>query len=90
MLIQVRNLEVRAAQFDVEVPPGEIDFFDEELRQIGPLKATGKAELEMGGLGEIRVSGHLSVQTEAVCARCLEAARVANTATHGLSNPISC
>jgi len=75
VLIHVRDLEVRAAQFDVEVPPGEIDFFDEELRQIGPLKATGKAELEMGGLGEIRVTGHLSVQTEAACDRCLEEAR---------------
>jgi uncharacterized protein len=75
VLIHVRDLEVRAAQFDVEIAPGEIDFLDEELRQIGPLKAQGKAELVTASLGEIRVTGHLTVQTEAACDRCLEAAR---------------
>ena len=74
MLIHVRDLEVRAAQFDVEVAPGVIDFLHEELRQVGPLKAQGKAELVTEALGEIRVTGHLSVLTEAACDRCLDTA----------------
>jgi len=75
MLIHVRELEVRAARFDVEIAPGIIDFLDSELRQTGPLKARGRAELVTGALGEIRVSGHLAVDMEAACDRCLEAAR---------------
>jgi uncharacterized protein len=43
---------------------------DPKLRQKGPLKATGKVEILLGD--EIRVSGHLSVQMEVDCDRCLE------------------
>jgi uncharacterized protein len=75
VLFRVRDLEVRAARFDVEIAPGEIDFLYEELRQIGPLKAGGKAELVTGALGEIRVTGHLSVTMDAACDRCLEDAQ---------------
>jgi uncharacterized protein len=75
VFFHVRDLEVRAKQFDVEVAPGVIDFQDEKLRQIGALKAEGKAELVTGALGEIRVSGRLIVQMEADCDRCLEPAR---------------
>ena len=75
MFVHVRDLEVRAARFDVEIAPGAIDYLEEELRQIGPLKAAGKAELVTGSLGEIRVSGHLAVEMEAACDRCLEAAQ---------------
>jgi uncharacterized protein len=75
VFFQVRDLEVRAKQFDVEVAPGVIDYQDEKLRQIGPLKAEGKAELVTGALGEIRVSGRLIVEMEADCDRCLEPAR---------------
>lgn len=74
MLFRVRDLEVKAARFDVEIAPGTIDFLDEELRQVSPLKAGGKVELVTGALGEIRVTGHLSVLTEAACDRCLEQA----------------
>lgn len=78
MLIHVRDLEVRAAKFEVELAPGTIDFLggsDSELHQAGPLKAHGKAELVLGSLGEIRVTGHLSVTMETPCDRCLETAR---------------
>jgi uncharacterized protein len=83
MLIHVRELEVRAAKFEVELAPGTIDFLggtrdgDAELRQAGPLKAHGRAELVLGSLGEIRVTGHLSVTMENPCDRCLETARFA-------------
>ena len=75
MFVHVRDLEVRAARFDVEVAPGVIDYLDSDLRQSGPLKAAGKAELVTGALGEIRVTGHLTVPMESACDRCLDAAR---------------
>jgi uncharacterized protein len=75
MFFHIRDLEVRAGLFNVELGPGEIQFFDSKLRQIGPLRAAGKVELVTGALGEIRVKGRLSVEMEADCDRCLEAAR---------------
>ncbi len=75
MFFHVRDLEVRARSFEVEPGRGEIEFLDPKLRQIGPLKATGKVELVTGSLGEIRVKGHVSAQMEADCDRCLEPAR---------------
>src|SRR6185437_5795206 len=74
MFFHVRDLELRAGRFDVELPPGKIEFFDPKLRQTGVLKAAGKVELVTGALGEIRVSGHLAVPMEADCDRCLEPA----------------
>jgi uncharacterized protein len=75
MFFHVRDLEVRARNFDVELKPGELEFLDPKLRQIGLLKAAGKVELVTGALGEIRSKGHVSVQMEAECDRCLEPAR---------------
>lgn len=75
MFFHVRDLEVRARNFDVELLPGEIEFLDPKLRQTGPLKATGKVELVTGSLGEIRARGHVSATMEADCDRCLELAR---------------
>ena len=74
MFFNIRDLEVRAAPFDVELPAGAIEFPDLKLRQIGPLKATGKAELVSDLLEEVRVTGHLSVQMQTDCDRCLEPA----------------
>lgn len=76
VFFHVRDLELRAARFDVEMPPGTIEFFDPKLRQAGTLKASGKAELVSGSLGEIRVRGHVAVLMEADCDRCLEPARL--------------
>ena len=76
MFFHVRDLELRAGRFDVDLPPGEIEFLDPKLRQTAPLKASGKVELVTGSLGEIRVSGHLTVTMEAECDRCLESASI--------------
>lgn len=76
MFIDVRDLEIRAKEFAVDIAPGKIDFLDGKLRQTGPLKATGKAELVLGSLSEIRVTGHLSVAMETDCDRCLEPAKL--------------
>lgn len=75
MFFHVRDLGIRAARFDVEVAPGQIDYQDGNLRQANVLKASGKAELVTGALGEMRVSGHASVVMEYDCDRCLEPAR---------------
>ena len=75
MFFHVRDLEIRAGRFDVDFAPGVVAFLDPKLRQTGPLRATGKVELVVGSLGEIRVKGHLSVLMEADCDRCLEPAR---------------
>ncbi|MBV6434357.1 MAG: hypothetical protein IANPNBLG_04609 [Bryobacteraceae bacterium] len=74
MFFSIHDLEVRKIHFDVEFPPGEIDFFDPGVRQLGVLTARGTAELLSHTLGEIRVRGHLKVTMEAPCDRCLEPA----------------
>ncbi len=74
MFFSVKELELRKARFDVALPPGEIEFY-EGLRQVTSLEAAGTAELLGNTLGEIRVKGHLKVEMEAECDRCLEAAR---------------
>lgn len=74
MFFRVRDLEIRAGRFDVELSPGTIEFLDPKLRQMGPLKASGTVELSAGSLGEIRVKGHVTVRMEADCDRCLEPA----------------
>lgn len=76
MLFRVRDLEIRAGLFDVELAPGVVEFLDPKLKQVGSLKAAGKVELVIGSLGEIRAKGHLAVLMEADCDRCLEAARI--------------
>jgi uncharacterized protein len=74
MFFHIRDLEVRAARFDVELAPGQIEFLDPKLRQAGPLKASGIVELVSASLSEIRVKGHISVLMGADCDRCLEPA----------------
>lgn len=75
MLFQVRDLEVKPKRFEVELAPGVVDYEDAKLRQAGQLTATGEAKLVAGSLGEIRVAGHVAVEMEADCDRCLEPAR---------------
>lgn len=74
MFFHVRELAVRAKPFDAEIGPGAIDYQDSKLRQVSPLKASGEARLVSEALGEIKVSGHLKVDMEADCDRCLEPA----------------
>jgi uncharacterized protein len=76
VFFSVRELEVRAGVFDVELPSGSIEFLDPKVRLTGALKAAGKAELVSESLAEIRVKGHLRVRMEADCDRCLEPAGV--------------
>ena len=75
MLFRVQDLEVRAGRFDVDLPPGAVEFLDPKLRQVSPLRAAGKVELVHGSGGEIKAKGHVTVLMEAECDRCLEPAR---------------
>lgn len=77
MFIRIQDLELRKIEFDDEFQPGDVEF-TAEMRQIGPLKATGRAELvreHHGGreiVNDIRIVGDLSGKFETDCARCLE------------------
>jgi uncharacterized protein len=74
VFFHVRDLELRPARFDVELPAGSIEFLDPKLKQAAPLQASGQAELVTGSLGEIRVKGQVKVRLQADCDRCLESA----------------
>ena len=72
MFFHVRDLELKPVRFDVELPPGTIEFLDPKLKQATPLHAVGQAELVMGSGDEIRVTGRVKVQLQTDCDRCLE------------------
>jgi uncharacterized protein len=74
VFFHVRDLELKPIRFDVELPPGTIEFLDPKLKQGSPLHASGQAELVMGSLGEIRVKGEVQVRLQSECDRCLEPA----------------
>jgi len=73
MFLSLREMEQRKVRFEVAYPPGEIEFLEKELRQTGPLRSSGSAEL-IEATQEIRVLGRLEVAIEAACDRCLEPA----------------
>ena len=74
MFLSIKEMEVRKVKFDQTFPPGEIDFVDAGVKQAGPLRATGEAEL-LDNTDEIRIKGNLTVVMEAECDRCLASAR---------------
>lgn len=77
MFISIQDLELRKREFDEQFEPGVIGF-GTEVRQIGPLKVSGRAELvreHHGGretVEDIRLVGKFSGRVEVGCARCLE------------------
>jgi uncharacterized protein len=70
MFLSIKEMEVRKVRFDQTVPPGEIDFVDAGVKQAGPLRVVGEAEL-LENTEEIRIKGNLTVLMEAECDRCL-------------------
>jgi uncharacterized protein len=90
MFFDIGQLQLDTMRFDEAFPPGAIELFDEQLRQITPLEAKGEAEL-MVALMEIRVRGHLKTRMEVACDRCLEPAEVAIDSVFDLLyRPSSC
>jgi uncharacterized protein len=78
MFLDILALELQPLEFEEEFQPGVIDL-GSEVRQRGPLKASGRAEVveEHQGKHEVikdlRLRGHLSAGLELQCARCLDA-----------------
>ncbi len=77
MFIRTKDLELRKLQFNEEFLPGTVDF-GSDVRQLGPLKMEGRAELVReyhGGqhtVDDIRVVATLSGRVDVPCARCVE------------------
>jgi len=77
MEFKVSELEQEPIEFDVELPPGSIDF-GEEAKQAGPLESAGRAEVIHEHRGpkdivvDIRLKGRYQGQFEVPCARCVE------------------
>ena len=77
MLIEIKELEAHAIDFDEHIAPGTIDF-GADIRQSGDLSSVGQAQLvrEHHGkhklINDIRVTGDLHTRLEMACARCLD------------------
>jgi uncharacterized protein len=77
MLIEIRELQTQAVDFNEQFEPGVIDLGG-EARQSGNLRAAGRAQLvrEHHGkhiiINDIRISGDFAIKVEVTCARCLE------------------
>jgi uncharacterized protein len=77
MLIEIRELEAHAVDFDERIAPGVIDFAP-EVKQKDELAAAGRAQLvqEHHGkhklINDIRIVGDFSTKVELLCARCLD------------------
>lgn len=74
MFLNVQELLLRDLPIAEVFPPGAVDYFDAHLRQVSDLLVEGVAVLRQATM-EILVKGHLTVEMEADCDRCLEAAR---------------
>jgi uncharacterized protein len=80
MLITLLELEREPVRFDIELPPGAIDY-GVEATQISPLHVHGQAEVlhEHRGpkeiIADIRARAAWSGTFEAPCARCLDPVR---------------
>jgi len=77
MFIEVAELELHPIDFQEEFPPDVIDL-GADVRQLTPLKASGRAQLVEEHRGrrdviqDIRLHGELSTSLELPCARCLD------------------
>ena len=77
MLIEIKELEAHAVEFDEQIAPGVIDL-GPEIHQSGNLAAAGRAQLvrEHHGkhqhINDIRVAGEFATKVELLCARCVE------------------
>ena len=77
MEFKVSELEREPIEFDLQLPPGAVDF-GEEAEQAGPLATAGRAEVihEHRGpkeiVADIRLKGQFSGTFSVPCARCVE------------------
>jgi len=80
MLITIVDLEREPVRFDIDLPPGAIDY-GEEATQVSSLAVRGEAEVLKEHRGpkeiipDIRTRAHWSGTFEVPCARCLDPVR---------------
>jgi uncharacterized protein len=81
MDFKVSELEREPIDFDLELPPGAVDF-GEEAEQDGPLATSGRAEVihEHRGpkdiVADIRLKGQFAGKVRVPCARCVEPVQI--------------
>jgi uncharacterized protein len=81
MEFKVSELEREPVEFDLQLPPGAVDF-GEEAEQVGSLATAGRAEVihEHRGprdiVADIRLRGSFSGKFQVPCARCVEPVEV--------------
>jgi len=89
MIIYPLDLQPDPLEIDETIPEGKIDY-SPDVRQIGPLRVKGRAELiEEHGEGnqvikDIRLRGHYSARLELLCSRCADPAEEKNEADFDL------
>jgi uncharacterized protein len=77
MFLDIKDLELHPLDFEEVFQPGVIDLGG-DVRQRGPLKTSGRAEVveEHHGkhqvIQDLRLRGRLSAKLELQCARCLD------------------
>ncbi|HEY6764599.1 MAG TPA: DUF177 domain-containing protein [Candidatus Sulfotelmatobacter sp.] len=77
MFFDIQALAIHPVEFKEEIQPDALDL-GTDIRQLTPLKTTGRAELveEHHGkhriIKDIRLRGELQTSLELICARCLE------------------
>jgi uncharacterized protein len=77
MFIEIAELELHPIDFQEEFLPGVIDL-GADVRQLTPLKASGRAQLveehhgKRNVIKDIRLQGELATNLELPCARCLD------------------
>ncbi len=77
MEFKISDLEREPIEFDLELPPGALDFGG-EAEQTGPLATAGRAEVlhEHRGprdiVADIRLRGRFAGNFQVPCARCVE------------------
>jgi uncharacterized protein len=77
MFIEIHELERHPIDFKEEIAPEVLDW-GEDVRQVEPLRAAGRAQLVYEQhnkhkiVKDIRLNGDLAARFELACARCLE------------------
>jgi uncharacterized protein len=77
MFIEIHELELHPIDFEENIRPDVLDL-GEDLRQVGALHTSGRAQLVQEQHGkhqivkDIRLEGSLAARVELACARCLE------------------
>jgi uncharacterized protein len=81
MEFKVSELEREPIEFDLQLPPGAVDF-GQEAEQDGPLATSGRAEVihEHRGpkeiVADIRLRGQFAGKVRVPCARCVEPVQI--------------